>query len=265
VDESGAAAQAANRVWFYGHATVGVDMDGIRLLTDPLLGGRVGPLGRRHKVPSHAHEGVADAILISHMHHDHLDLPSLRLLGTDRPIVAPRGAGPYLERRGFRDVTEVGIGETVEIGSVRVRATPANHAGQRKPFGPPAECVGFVVEGTSTVYFAGDTDLFPEMSELGPVDVALLPIAGWGPKLGPGHLDPLRAAQACRLVRPRVAVPIHWGTLAPLGIHLRGWSYLAVPPHAFKAHAAELAPEVEVAVLAPGESLELQRSGEASR
>lgn len=258
-------ADAGNRIWFYGHATVAIDLDGTRLLTDPLLGGRVGPLGRRHAVPSRARDGAADAILISHMHHDHLDLPSLRLLGSDRPIIGPRGVGPYLQQRGFSNVREVAPGETLEVGSLRVRATPANHAGQRRPFGPPAECLGFLVEGSARVYFAGDTDLFPEMAEIGPVDVALLPIAGWGPKLGPGHLDPLRAAQALRLVRPRVAVPIHWGTLAPLGMHLRAWRYLAVPPYAFRAHAVELAPEVEVAVLAPGEALELQSSGEARR
>jgi L-ascorbate metabolism protein UlaG (beta-lactamase superfamily) len=62
------------------------------------------------------------------------------------------------------------------------------------PFGPNGGCLGFVVEGCARVYFAGDTGLFPAMAALGPVDVALLPIAGWGPVLGPGHLDSLEAA-----------------------------------------------------------------------
>jgi L-ascorbate metabolism protein UlaG (beta-lactamase superfamily) len=121
------------------------------------------------------------------MHHDHLDLRSLRQLGDDRRIIAPRGAGPLLARRGFRAVTEVTVGDAVDVGPVRVRATPANHAGRRRPFGPSGPCLGYVVEGTSRLYFAGDTDLFAGMADLGPIEVALLPVAGWGPRRGPGH------------------------------------------------------------------------------
>jgi L-ascorbate metabolism protein UlaG (beta-lactamase superfamily) len=252
----GDATPRPNRAWFLGHATVAVDIDGVRLLTDPVFSARVGPLARRHPVPDAAREHPADAILISHLHHDHLDLPSLRALGHDHPVIAPRGTGAYLARRGFSAVTEVEVGDVLEIGAVRVRATPANHAGDRS-FGPTTDCLGFVVEGSRRIYFAGDTDLFPEMADLGPVDLALLPVAGWGPTLGPGHLDPVRAAEALRLIQPRVAVPIHWGTLAPWGLHWRGWSYLAKPPRAFATLARDVAPEVEVRVLAPGEYLPL--------
>ena len=84
----------------------------------------------------------------------------------------------------------------------------------------------------------------------GSLDVALLPVAGWGSKVGAGHLDPLRAAQALRLLQPRLAVPIHWGTFSPLN---RATS--ADPPEAFRRHAAELAPEVEVRILDPGAAL----------
>ena len=73
-----------------------------------------------------------------------------------------------------------------------------------------------MVAGTASVFFAGDTDLFDEMSGLVPkLDLALLPIWGWGPTIGPGHLDPGRAAEALTLLAPRLAVPIHWGTLRP--------------------------------------------------
>jgi L-ascorbate metabolism protein UlaG (beta-lactamase superfamily) len=198
-----------------------------------------------------------DAVLLSHLHHDHLDLPSLRARGRDRPIVAPRGTGPFLARHGFADVRELAAGEVARLGGVRVLATPANHHGRRSPFGPTTPCLGYVVEAAERVYFAGDTDLFPAMADLGPIDVALLPIAGWGPRLGPGHLDPLRAAEALRLIRPRTAVPIHWGTLAPLGLHRHGWSYLLGPPRAFQALALALAPAVDVRVLEPGEALDL--------
>jgi L-ascorbate metabolism protein UlaG (beta-lactamase superfamily) len=103
------------------------------------------------------------------------------------------------------------------------------------------------------VYFAGDTDVHESMKDLGPLDVALLPVWGWGPKLGEGHLNPRTAAEALVLLRPRIAVPIHWGTFFPVG--LRG-TRLADPPHEFARHAAEVAPDVDVRILAPGEALD---------
>ena len=245
------------RIRFLGHATVAIDLDGTKLLTDPLLRGRISALMRRSSLPRDASTDQLDSVLISHMHHDHLDVPSLRQLGPDVRLVVPRRAGAFLVRRGFRDVREMQAGDAVEIDTVRVVATPARHFGFRAPFGPLGGCLGFVVEGSARVYFAGDTDLFPAMAALGPVDVALLPVAGWGPVLGPGHMDPLQAAQALRLIRPKLAIPIHWGTFAPVGLHLRHWPYLVNPPLDFVEHARDLAPEVEVRVLEPGESVDL--------
>ena len=109
------------------------------------------------------------------------------------------------------------------------------------------------------MYFAGDTDLFPEMARLAPVDVALLPVAGWGPKLGPGHLDAARAAQAAALLRARIAIPIHWGTLHP---RLYAARRLVQPTRGeFAAQVAAVAPEVEVRVLRPAESTSVARVG----
>ena len=118
--------------------------------------------------------------------------------------------------------------------------------------------VGYVVEGPSRVYWAGDTALFDGMRDLATdLDVAVLPIWGWGPKLGPGHLDPEAAAKALAMLRPRFAVPVHWGTLAPLGAK-RLWPWLFErPAREFVEWAGRLAPEVEVRVLEPGESLRL--------
>ena len=85
--------------------------------------------------------------------------------------------------------------------------------------GRPGSAVGFLVRGSQTVYFAGDTGLFPGLEGLAdPLDVALLPIWGWGPTLGEGHLDPERAAEAVSLLAPRIVIPIHWGSLHPLGM-----------------------------------------------
>lgn len=246
------------RIWFLGHATVAIDLDGTRILTDPLLRGRIAALMRRHPVPRAVLAHPVDAVLISHMHQDHLDVPSLLQIRTDVPMLVPRRAGRFLTRRGFRVAREMRAGDAVGIGAVRIVATPANHTGFRPPFGPRGGCLGFIVEGSVRAYFAGDTDLFPQMAALGPIDVALLPVAGWGPTVGPGHLNPLRAARALRLIRPKIAVPIHWGTLAPMGMHFRHWAYQRRPPLDFLAYARALAPDVEVRVLAPGEALDLE-------
>ena len=251
-------APAASIRWI-GHSTVLVSLDGVRLLTDPLLRLLVAHLRRR--VPSHR-DAVRriDAVLVSHAHHDHLDLPSLQKVGQKTPLVVPRGLGPLLRRQGFRDVYELAVGEGLDIGAVRVEATFAAHDGSRPPYPARAPAVGYAVKGSRRVYFAGDTDLFPGMDGLVPeLDLALVPIWGWGPSLGRGaHLDPEGAAEAVRLLRPRVAVPIHWGTYAPVHMGVRTKpAYLAEPQVAFAAAAARTAPEAEIRILAPGEETEI--------
>jgi L-ascorbate metabolism protein UlaG (beta-lactamase superfamily) len=190
------------------------------------------------------------AVLLSHAHYDHLDLPSLRLLGRDVPIVAPRGARPLLRR--FSEVREVEVGEEVRFGDVAVTATPAEHTSRRFTL-RSTQSVGYVVSGSLRVYFAGDTDLFDGMADLaGSLDVALIPVAGWGSKVGVGHLDPERAARALQLLKPRLAVPIHWGTLS-----LPHRETSSEPAEEFERLAAELAPDVAVRIVPPGEALEL--------
>ena len=206
------------RITWIGHGSVLVDMDGVALITDPVLRRRVAHL--RRFAPPVGELPTPDAVLVSHQHSDHLDPPSLRRFGLEVPLVAAPGAADYLRRRGFRHVTELAPGEATPVGEVTVRATFADHGGARMR-GTGGTAVGFVLDGSRRVYFAGDTDVFPEMAELGPVDVALLPIWGWGPTLGPGHLDPDRAAEAAALLRARVVVPIHWGTYAPWHLSLR--------------------------------------------
>jgi L-ascorbate metabolism protein UlaG (beta-lactamase superfamily) len=246
-------------VRYIGHATVLVDLAGVKLLTDPVLRNRVAHLRRAAKVDPTALRGV-DAVLISHIHYDHLDLPSLQRLGRELPVVVPRGAGGLVRRKGGRtSVLELREGERAEIGAVTVRATHADHDTGRMPFGITADPLGFLIEGGGrTVYFAGDTDLFDGMAELGPVDVALLPIWGWGPTMGPGHLDPVRAAKAAALLGARVAIPIHWGTYFPIHLGLRGApAFLDTPPAIFEQSLREYAPETELRVLRPGETTEI--------
>ncbi len=250
---------AAASVRWIGHSTVLISLDGVRLLTDPLLRTLVMHLRRRVPVHRDALRPV-DAVLVSHAHHDHLDIGSLQRVGRTTPIVVPRGLGPLLRRQGFRDVHELAIGEGLDIGDVRVQATFAAHDGSRAPYPARAPAVGYAVLGSRRIYFAGDTDLFPEMKGLvSDIDLALVPIWGWGPSLGRGgHLDPERAAEAVALLAPKVAVPIHWGTYAPVHMGLRTTpAYLAEPQAAFAAAAARKAPGVDVRILAPGEATEL--------
>ncbi len=256
--ETSRAGGATDRIVFLGHSTVLIELDGVRLLTDPLLRGRVAHL--RRQVPAVDMELCADpsAVLISHLHHDHVDLPSLRTLGRGTPLIVPRGAGSWLRSKGFSDVSEVGVGETEQIGPLVVTATPAEHDGARATRVARADALGYLIGGSQTVYFAGDTALFDAMADMaGGLDAALLPVAGWGPTLGPGHMDPLDAARAAALLRPRVAVPIHWGTFLPIGLAARHRAALGEPPRSFADHVSRLAPDVEVRILPPGGELAL--------
>jgi L-ascorbate metabolism protein UlaG (beta-lactamase superfamily) len=237
-----------------------IELDGVRLLTDPLLRNRVAHLRRVAPVDPGS-LGELDAVLVSHVHYDHLHLPSLRRLPRSVRIVVPRGAGSLLRRQGFDDVVEVGAGEETEVRGLVVRATHAEHPASRGPFMVKAASLGFVAAGSVSVYFAGDTDLFDGMAALGPLDVALVPIWGWGPSLGPGHLDPRRAAEGVARLRADIAVPIHWGTYYPL--HERRGPFLVEPPEEFRRAVAELAPETDVRVLPLGGTLTISLSQEA--
>ncbi|MFN8164453.1 MAG: MBL fold metallo-hydrolase [Solirubrobacterales bacterium] len=241
---------------YVGHATVAVELDGVRLLTDPFLRSRLGPL-RRHGPPPAATVGEGlEAVLVSHLHRDHADLPSLRRLGRGSAMVVAAGAGDFFSSRGFAEVTELGSGDSTGVGAVTVTATKAVHAGGRRR-GSDGPAAGFLIDGSRRVYFAGDTDVFDGMAELGGVDVALLPIWGWGPNLGSGHMNPERAARAAALIAPRVVVPIHWGTLYPWYLERLRSGPLHGPPRAFAHWLERLAPQVELRVLAPGESMSL--------
>jgi len=182
--------------------------------------------------------GEVDAILLSHVHWDHLDQRSLDLVSTRR-LVVPRGAGRLLER--FKGVIELDEGESLTIGPLTVCGTHAEHLTRRLPFGATTPSLGYLIEGSRRLYFAGDTDVFDGMREFAPaLDAALLPIGGWGPRVGPGHLDPRRAVEALQLLRPRVAVPIHWGTYRRLGLS-RDPATLREPAIRFERLAAESA------------------------
>ncbi len=247
------------RLTFLGHSSVLVELGGLRMLTDPVLLDRVLALRRVSAAIDPGLYAGIDVALVSHLHLDHCDMRSLRLLGPDVRLVVPAGAGGLLRSGGFDRVTELAPGEEAPLGPITIAATPAAHGGVRHPFGPRAAAVGYLLEaGGTRVYFAGDTDLFPEMADLGrDLDVALLPVWGWGPYLGPGHLDPARAAAALRLLRPRWSVPIHWGTLWPAGLGRVRHGRMSDPPREFAARAAATFPNGRIALTPPGERVAL--------
>jgi L-ascorbate metabolism protein UlaG (beta-lactamase superfamily) len=239
-----------------GHSTVLAELGGVRLLTDPVLTGRIAHL-RRHAaavVPD-----PVDAVLISHVHLDHLHLPSLRLLPRTTTVIVPEGAGKLLARPGFTDVRETSAGTTITVGGVDVETVPARHKHTRGPHSRvSANAVGYVLRAAGqAVYFAGDTDLFDGMSAIAPVDVALLPIWGWGPTIGEGHLDPARAAEAVRILDARLVIPIHWGTYSPAIVSRRPPAWLREPAERFRAELDRLGLVGHIRVLAPGERLRL--------
>jgi L-ascorbate metabolism protein UlaG (beta-lactamase superfamily) len=237
---------------YVGHATTLIEVDGTRLLTDPVLGAGVLHIRRLGAVPDVPSR--LDAILVSHAHYDHLDLSSLRALPAEVPVLAPHGAAALVQKRTGHATIPVAPGDRVRVGSVDVAVTEAVHDGSRMRFTKDLGAVGFVVEGSARVYFAGDTDAFDGMRGLAErIDVALLPVWGWGPDVGQGHLDPEGAAKAAALLAPRMAVPIHWGTLASPRVW---WRHDAdFPAREFERLVAVHAPGVAVRILAPGASM----------
>jgi L-ascorbate metabolism protein UlaG (beta-lactamase superfamily) len=234
-----------------------IELDGVRVLTDPVLRSRVGPLMRTAPLVDPEAVGPVEGVLVSHLHADHADVPTLRRLERTGHLLAPAGAQEWLRSKGLQNVRGLMPGQTVNVEGLRVTATAAVHDRRRRPLGPAGDPIGYLVSGSGSVYFAGDTDLFPEMAELrGMVDVALLPVWGWGSRLGPGHLDPERAAAAAALIAPSVAIPIHWGTFT-LGRRSRLAADREWAAREFRDLAARYAPTVEVRILAVGEATEI--------
>lgn len=247
---------------YLGHATLMMQMDGCNILTDPVLSDRVLHLRRRNLSGRHWYEGQTepDIILLSHLHLDHLHLPSLRKLPSHLTIIVPRGAGAWLRYVISQNIVELGPGEDFTLGDITITATHALHGSKAGLLFAVLDLAqGYLIRGARTIYFPGDTDLFPEMTTIGDagLDLALMPVWGWGPTLGPGHLDPYRAAQALTLLRPRLAIPIHWASFRPIGKVWERSGFLHSPGPEFQRLAAEQAPNTSVHIIAPGDSFDL--------
>ncbi|MBZ5739200.1 MBL fold metallo-hydrolase [Nocardioides mangrovi] len=245
---------------WWGHAAATVTVGGTRVALDPLLGDHLFHL-HRYTAPPPAEAADADVVLVSHLHHDHLHLPSLQLFGADVPILVPRGGESLLRGLGADRVVPVAPGEVHDVAGARITVLAATHDGSRGPQsraeGPP---LGFRIDAAGrSCWFPGDTELREDMYAVGAVDLALVPIGGWGPTLDDGHMDPVDGAEAVRRVGAEVAVPVHWGTFWPRGLRRlakANHDRLFVTPGERFLAAMEDVP-AQALLIAPGESVEL--------
>lgn len=272
---------------FGGHSTLLIEIDGVKVLTDPLFREWLLHIKRHAPAIDMAVFGQPDVILISHSHLDHLDKQSLQRLDRGAHVIAPSDTVKIIRRLRFEHITAVKPGDTIETHGLKVITVPAIHGGGRLPWSAEGDMLGFIVEsgrpaGNATVgsatdpgtpddglgaahqsfYFAGDTDLYPAMDQLAKlthsgIDLALLPVWGWGPKVGEGHLDPTSAAEAAKLVNARVTVPIHWGGYFPFGLKRTHGRLLSTPPHEFAAIVERMSLPTEVRIVDPGKSISL--------
>lgn len=239
------------RLTWIGHATVVIDVGGVRLLTDPLLRRHAGPLRRRGPAPDPEAWRGTEAVLVSHLHADHASLGSLRML-SGVPLLTGRGNARWLRARTGARVPGPADDEWYRIPGdrdVEVRLVRADHHSRPMPHRPNG-AYGHLVRTTgTTIWFAGDTSVYPEMADLPAlaetrIDVALLPIGGWGPRLSAGHMGPQEAVDAVELVRPRAVLPIHHGTLHPPGFELASLDWMDRPLRDFERELARRCPDV---------------------
>lgn len=224
------------RVTWLGHSTLLVELDGARILVDPVWGERASPwtsIGpARWYAPPLALEDLPplDAVIISHDHYDHLDLHTVsRMLEGDTPWVVPLGIGAHLERWGMptERIVELDWWETHEVAGLTLTSTPARHfSGRWLDRLSSTLWTGWALNGPEhAVWYSGDTALLPELAlvgeRLGPFDLTMIDAGAYDSTWTDVHLGPEQAVVAHEMVRGEVLLPVHWG-LFDLGNH--GWT-----------------------------------------
>ncbi|HET7343761.1 MAG TPA: MBL fold metallo-hydrolase, partial [Methylomirabilota bacterium] len=217
-------------VTWIGHATLLVQLDGVNILTDPNWSDHAGPLpfgARRLVPPGMRFEDLPhiDAVVISHDHYDHLDLPTVERLAREHHprFFVPLGLRDWLGERGIHDVVELDWWGSASFRGLTFTATPAQHDSGRGLMDQNLRLWSSWVIGDRAgkrLFFAGDTGYTPRLAEigkrLGPFDVAAIPIGGYSAFTAhhPNHVNPEEAMQLFDDVGARVMVPMHWGTFA---------------------------------------------------
>jgi L-ascorbate metabolism protein UlaG (beta-lactamase superfamily) len=264
----GAAPETGLRVTWLGHSTLLVELDGVRVLTDPVWGERVSPVGfvgpkRFHPVPVKlAQLPALDAVVISHDHYDHLDYPTiLELAQSQVPFITSLGVGAHLESWGIAPerITELDWWESAAIagGRAQVSAAPSQHFSGRGPgMKNTTAWSSFVLRGERHgFFFSGDTGLTTEYASiqqrLGPFDLVALEVGAFHPAWGDIHLGPENALKAFELLGGRRFLPVHWGTF---NLAMHDWDEPAEELLRLAPHAPLLMPQL-------GEAVEPSRAG----
>jgi L-ascorbate metabolism protein UlaG (beta-lactamase superfamily) len=215
------------RVTWFGHSTLLVELDGRRVLVDPVWGERASPFSglgpRRFFAPLLPLDQVpaVDAVVVSHDHFDHLDMPTIvAMRDWKTTFVVPLGVGAHLAHWGVPEerIVELDWWERTRVGDLEIVATPARHASGRSPFAGQNRTLwaGFALLGPShRVYYSGDTGFFPGLADigarLGPFDLAMIEAGAYGRAWPDWHLGPEQAVRASQLVRAEALLPVHWG------------------------------------------------------
>jgi len=251
------------RVTWLGHATSLVEVDGHRVLFDPVWSERASPLSfsgpRRWYRPPLALDDLPplDAVVVSHDHYDHLDLPTVRALDAKGvTFFVPLGVGAHLAYWGVEEarIVELDWWESRAVGDLTITCTPARHASGRTLLDKDEQLwAGWALVGPShRVYYSGDTGLFPAMKDigarLGPFDVTLIEVGQYHSAWPDWHIGPEQAVTAHRWVNGRVLLPVHWG--------LFSLAYHAWTEPAERVLVAAQRAGVALAIPKPGQSVE---------
>lgn len=254
---------AGLRITWFGHSTLLVELEGRRVLIDPVFGERCSPsrfLGPRrfHPVPMEV-EALPrlDAVVISHDHYDHLDHATVaRLLSRDVPFVVPLGVGAHLEYWGVppERIRELDWWQETILAGLRLVATPARHFSGRGLGEDRTLWAGWALIGErERVYYSGDTAMFEGFAQigerLGPFDAAMIEVGAYDAMWADVHLGPEQAIQAHRAVRGGMLFPVHWGTF---NLALHSW----VEPIERTLVAARAA-GVQLVTPRPGQSIDV--------
>ncbi len=224
------------RITWMGHSSLLIEIDGRRILTDPVWGPRasfssfIGPKRFFPAPLSLDHMPELDAIILSHDHYDHLDYPTIKkLTHTNTPVYCSLGVGGIIEKWGINKsrITEMDWGHKIMIGNdCTITATPARHfSGRGLTNRNQTLWSSFVIKGSHhTIFFGADSGWFPGFKDIGdeygPFDLTLLETGAYGEGWPDIHMGPEKATEAHLALRGKIMMPIHWGTF---NLALHSW------------------------------------------